>query len=241
MSAADKNKTIAGCIKAVLFDLDDTLLDSAGARVQALKEVFDEAGLRHYEASRFLNNLGGSPLTRALERLQVEQKIKSDLFMAYRRAYWLGKPGSISLFPGVREMLETLRSQKIVLGIVTQKGRDFDFEGKRVGAAGELDKLGILGMFSVIIGFEDVSRQKPDPSGVLLALDKIGVESQKAVVVGDSNADMEAARSAGCLSCLATWGVENSPTPENITADFIIGSPGELVRLFRRNSINNSK
>jgi pyrophosphatase PpaX len=229
------NKLIPASVKTVIFDLDDTLLDSAGARIQALHKVFSEAGVRRRKAAEFLNNLGGSPLIQGLERLQAEQNINDDLFLAYRRAYWLREPGSISLFPGVNEMLVELSSKKIKLGIVTQKGRDFDFEGYRVGAAGELDKLGILGLFSVIIGFEDVSRPKPDPSGIFLALNATGAEAKEAVVVGDSAADMQAARSAGCFGCLASWGGVSSPNSEGISADYILKSPSELARLFQDN------
>jgi HAD superfamily hydrolase (TIGR01549 family) len=196
-----------------------------------MRRVFQQAGVRRHQPADFLHSLQGSPLLEALERLKAEQNIKDDLFLAYRRAYWLGQTGAIDLFPGVREMLEVLRLKKIVLGIVTQKARRFNFEGNLVGAEIELETLGILDYFSVIIGFEDVSRQKPDPSGVFLALKTVATEPQEAVVVGDSGADMQAARSAGCRNCLATWGIVNSSKNASEIADNVAGSPDDVVRL----------
>jgi len=77
------------------------------------------------------------------------------------------------VYPGVNSMLEKLHSDGFKLGIVSQKGRDFEFEGYRAGVVVELRKLSMLSLFSVIIGFEDVTRLKPDPEGINLALSKL--------------------------------------------------------------------
>ena len=68
-------------------------------------------------------------------------------------------------------------------------------------------------LFSVVVGFEDVARHKPDPEGVELALGRLGVLPKEALLVGDSAADIEAARAAGCPSCYATWGIQGDTVP----------------------------
>ena len=60
-------------------------------------------------------------------------------------------------------------------GVFTQKDREFEIEGRRYGASNELDELRVASQFSVVVGFEDVARHKPDPEGFELALNRLGV------------------------------------------------------------------
>ncbi len=222
----------ASRVDTVLFDVDDTLLDSYRARIQALRDVFTRANVTGLDAEKFLVGLRGAPFQDALEHLTLEHDTGENLFILYRRIYWIERLGNIRLFPGVREMLVELKSRGYKLGIVTSKGRNFEFEGKRVGCTYELKELDILEMFSVIIGFEDVTRYKPHPDGINAALDKLGSKSPATLFVGDSAADIEAAHHAGCRSCLATWGVDNDfSLPENLRAHYMINTPGDLLAL----------
>jgi pyrophosphatase PpaX len=218
-------------ITTVLFDLDDTLLDSYGARVGALQDVFTQAKIPGINAEKFLADLQGSPFQDALERLTATHNITENLFISYRRTYWF-KKGRIRLYPGIKEMLETLKLKGHKLGIVTSKGRDFEFEGKRVGCLDELKEVGIAGLFSTVIGLEDVSNYKPHPEGINLALNQLGSEPDKTLFVGDSAADIGAALNAGCWSCHATWGLnDDNCLPENIQPHFVVKSPRAILSL----------
>jgi phosphoglycolate phosphatase-like HAD superfamily hydrolase len=216
-------------ISAVLFDLDDTLLDSYAARIQALDDVFGQVNITGLSAAVFLQGTNGAQLKETIEALGKAYRVDDDLFAGYRRAYWTKKPGTVRLYPGIREMLTALSSAGYTLGIVTNKGRDFDFEGRRVGCVYELKEAGIEHLFSTVIGFEDVAEQKPHPGGIHLALGRLGIGAAETLFIGDSPADIEAARAAGCPSCRATWGVpEGSPAPQ---ADFIAASPEMVLRI----------
>jgi len=218
-------------VKAVLFDLDDTLLDSQKARVQTLAQVFTDAGITDLQADKYLFSLNGQPFREALKELGQVRNIKDDLFTKYRRAYWFKNQDSLKLYPGVREMLEELKSGGYKLGVVTSKINDADFEGRRIGCAGELRKLGIARMFSVVVGLENVTRPKPDPQCIHLALHKISIGAGETLVVGDTAVDIEAARNAGCLSCRATWGITGGPLiADGAAADFVASKPGDVVR-----------
>jgi pyrophosphatase PpaX len=222
----------ANRINAVLFDVDDTLLDSYRARVQALQDVITEAGSQDIKAEKFLSDLQGAPFQDALNQLAVERDNKDDLFINYRHTYWIEQSGNIRLFPGIKIMLASLKSRGYKIGIVTSKLRDSIFEGKHIGCTYELMKAGIADMFSVIIGLEDVSNCKPHPEGINLAISKLGSQPQDTLFVGDSAADIEAALSAGCLSCHARWGVKDtSNLPENLRADYVIKKPQALLKL----------
>jgi len=129
-------------------------------------------------------------------------------------------------------MLEKLKADGYILGIVTSKIHDTVFEGSRIGCALELEKMGIIGLFSAVIGLEDVQKPKPDPECIQLALNKIGAFPGNTLVVGDSAADMAAAKAAGCKSCLAAWGIIRGE--EEAKADFTALDPGDIISIIAR-------
>jgi pyrophosphatase PpaX len=218
-------------ICTILFDLDDTLLDSYGARVQALRDVFQQAQIYGVDPDSFLSGLQGATFNKALGKKAEERHVKEDLFILYRRAYWFNK-GRIRLYPGIREMLEALISRNFKLGIVTNKGRNFEFEGRYIGCTGELKEVGIYDYFSVIIGFEDVIEQKPHPEGINLALKRLGSQPQDTLFVGDSAADIQAALNAGCLSCHAIWGItSDNRLPQNLKPHYTVKAPDAILSL----------
>jgi pyrophosphatase PpaX len=223
----------ANRVNTVLFDLDDTLLDSYRARIGALQDVFTQAKITSVTAESFLSNLQGAVFNEEIGRLAEKNSIKDSLFISYRHAYWIKKSGRIRLYPGISEMLRTLKARGFKLGIVTNKGRDFEFEGKRVGCRYELKEVGIADLFSAVIGFDDVREQKPHPEGINLALNQLGSEPDITLFVGDSAVDIQAAQNAGCWSCLATWGITDATgLPEKtLRAHFTVKSPRALLAL----------
>ena len=220
-------------ITTLIFDFDDTLVDSYAARLDALQRVFTAAGIHDPTAEAFMRDMGGRQLEDTLRPLEEREGLRPlDLFQGYRRTYWTKKAGLIDLFPGIRQMLEELRARGLSMGIVTQKGWVSEMEGQRVGASQELLELGISDFFSTGVGFESVTNHKPHPEGVLLALERLGADPGQCVVVGDTPADIGAARAAGCWSCLATWGIPAANSSHaQVEADFVIDKPEALLEL----------
>ncbi|MSQ22706.1 MAG: HAD family hydrolase [Dehalococcoidia bacterium] len=223
-------------VSAVLFDLDDTLLNTFGARLKALQQVFRNSGIYSPTAEEFLRSLNGREMTSALGLLQRNLQTGSNLFEHYRRAYWGKAPGQVSAYAGVKSMLHELHVRNIKLGVVTQKRRSFEMEGRQVGAQEEMAEARIADMFSAVIGFEDASNHKPHPEGVNLALHRVGVAPETAIMVGDSAADIAAGRAAGCWTCYATWGVPASVQAQaSLDADFIADTP-QVIGLWTKTS-----
>lgn len=222
----------ANHVNTVLFDLDDTLLDSYHARIRALDKVLLPLSIPGLTATWFLQELKGGQLKDAFAALAATHNIRADLFTAYRRAYWLKKPDEIQLYPGVLNVLKKLKSAGLKLGIVTQKECIFEIDGQKVGAHFELLELGLSNIFSVAVGFADVTKYKPHPEGVLLALSKLGSNPDETLVVGDSPSDITAAHNAGCWSCYATWGLTNGGIlMDNPRPNYTAKSPGALLKL----------
>ena len=219
-------------ITTVLFDWDDTLLDSYQARIGAVQAAFDAQGISAPKAVDFVRDMQGSELGRAFERLQAQRGSGVDLLAIYRRYYWQHDSSSIRLFPRVRDLLDHLHTSNLRMGLVTQKARDFQIDGRRAGAALETQQMGVQHMLGVIVGSDDVTNPKPDPEPMQQAMDRLGARPQETLVVGDTAADMLSAQAAGCWSCHATWGT--SPEHEHlagVTPHLRASSPTDLLSL----------
>ena len=223
-------------ITAVLFDFDDTLVSTYAARLDALQRVFSAAGITEPTAEAFIREMRGHQLDGKLRPIEEREGLPPlHLFRAYRHTYWTKTAGMISLFPGVRFLLEELHERGLKMGIVTQKGWVTEVEGRTVGASQELEETGVSHLFSVGVGLESVANFKPHPEGVLLALERLGARPEQGIVVGDTPADIGAAKAAGCWSVHATWGIpDGQPTATCDTdADFVIDTPEALLGLAR--------
>ena len=219
-------------ISAVVWDFDDTLVDSRPARVNALDRVFRDADIEHVDAEHFLLNMPKTSLGASLAHLSESRGKPADLFERFERIYWTKEPGTLRLYPGVEAVLDDLEQRGILLAVVTLKGRSFEIEGLEAGVSIELRDLEIASRFPVVIGFEDVSDPKPHPEGILRAVEQLDVIPEQALVVGDTIADIEAARAAGCWSCLATWGIPGSAErARRAKPDLVAETPLDIMRL----------
>ena len=219
---------------AVIFDWDDTLLDSSAARDHALGRAFASAGIDAPLPRKFMRAMQGSQLLEDLARLKRELDVDHDLIGVYRRSYWVLE-GMIELYTGVRRMIETLHAEGVKLGIVTQKTRALDLDGLPIGVTREMAEVDVDAFFSAAVGSEDAAHYKPHLEGVHRALEVLGVMPGETLFVGDSAADMLAAQAAGCLSCHATWGLaDDARALDGVTSDVVTTQPVEVLDLVFR-------
>ena len=229
---ASHHRKIPHSLTTVLFDWDDTLVDSFPARLATLRSVFSDASIGAPSAEELFHGLQGKSLEVALAQLEAANSWRLNLFDRYRRAYWHKGPNGITLYAGIEQVLLALRARGVKLGIVTSKGRSFQLEGRTTGVVVELADAGVSDLFSAVVGYEDVAKPKPHPEAVLLALKQLGASPEKALVVGDSAADMASGRAAGCWTCLARWGASTYQTSVEETApDMVVETPEELLAL----------
>ena len=181
-------------MRALIFDLDGTLVDTVYAHVFAWQRAFMEAGIS-IEGWRIHRRVGmsGGLFTRAVGR-ELGRQISSE------EAELLGRRhGELFLeflpqrppLPGAVELLRFLRSAKIPHGIATS--------GQRPEIDGSLGALGV-GPETVVIAHNDVARAKPEPDLFFACQRRLGVEVCDCYVVGDAVWDLLAARRAGMLS-----------------------------------------
>ena len=192
-------------MKAIIFDLDGTLIDSAPDIHAASAVVLKAEGLPPlpFEQVRgFIGNGVGVLISRVLAASDVEEtpelhaRMSQRFFEIYEAAVTLTE-----LYPGVRELLDQLRADGFRLGVCTNK----PLEATRA----VLDHFGILDHFDMLVGGECLSVKKPDPMPLAHTIKSLGATNT--LFVGDSEVDTETARAAGVDFALFTKGYRKAP------------------------------
>lgn len=212
--------------KAVLFDLDGTLINSlhdiadSMNRVLALKgyQTHDYDSYRYF-VGRGLYNLVGRTLP---ESEKTEQNIK-NLYQELLRDYEVNLLQKTVLYRGIPELLDALVEKGIKLTILSNKA---DLFTKKIAA--ELLKAW---PFEVVLGSGDDLPRKPHPGGALKICDDLQLQPSDILYVGDTNVDMETACSAGMYPVGVTWGFRTRKELLESGAATIIDKPLELMSL----------
>lgn len=191
-------------VRALAFDLDGTLTDSAPGLAYAVDAALTALNLPAAGVERVSTWIGNGAdvlieraLTWALGH-QPESAVIADARVLLDRHYATTIESGSKLFPGVKEGLAALAEKGLPMAIVTNKPTPF--------VKPLLTSLGIADYFSLIIGGDDVAAKKPHPAPLFLVLGKFGLLPEELVFIGDSRNDIHAAQAAGCPSVGMTWG-----------------------------------
>jgi pyrophosphatase PpaX len=168
----------------------------------------------------------GEPLTDTIGRFFPDRD-RDEVVRVYRDFHVDIFEDAIRPFPGIREMLEALKSEGYTLGLVTSRLARTTRRG--------LKKFDLSHYFDSIVTEEDTERSKPDPAPILLSLDRLGKAPGEAIMIGDTLHDIGCARNAGVPVALVSWTLaapESRRTGDN-APDFILETPESLIGLLR--------
>ena len=208
-------------MRAVLWDLDDTLLDTLSARMRALAHAHEVCVGSTTDPEALWRSHRGGTLEDLGKRLVGDDY--RQFAKVYRDHYFAGQRATRP-YEGIEAVLDLCRSRDIQMAVVTSK--------VAWGATDELTTTGLLKYFAAVVGFDDTDLHKPDPEPLFAAMDRLCLDDPAQLAfVGDSPADMWAARNAGCVSVAALWGTLDAELLLDSMPDHAIRQPAELVAL----------
>ena len=209
-------------VKAVLFDLDGTLADTAPDLAYALNGVLVEQGREPLplEVVRPAASHGGIALIR--RGFGDDHPEEEALRLRLLDIYQANIARETRLFPGMAEVLATLEARGLPWGVVTNKP----------GWLTEplLAALGLGERAACIVSGDTCERKKPHPQPILHACQLAGANARECLYVGDAARDIEAGRRAGARTLAALFGyIGEEDRPEDWGADALISQPGEIL------------
>ena len=213
-------------VRAVLFDLDGTLVDTAGEIASALNRVLEEQGRAPLPLAQVEALIGRGVkvlVERAFHIARVGHARMDEAVAQFERHYAACVGTQASLYPGVREGLAQLEEAGIAMAVVTNKPRYF--------AEKLLERLAIHGFFAACVAGDDGFARKPAGDMLLQAARAMGADIDSVLMVGDSTNDVLAARNAGCIVWCVPHGYNEGRPPESLDADRIVADVAEAVRL----------
>jgi len=213
-------------VKAVLFDLDGTLLDT-------LEDIADSANSiladRNYpthnldDYRRFVGDGLGMLITRALPRGKQTTSIIQECIQAFRDAYAVNWNNKTKPYSGVVEMLDALRARHLKLAVLSNKPDDFT---KRC-----VNEYLSQWPFKIVKGLNSSTPPKPDPTGAQQIADHLKIQPSDILFLGDSGVDMKTAIAAGMFPVGALWGFKPRAELEHNEVQALIEHPLALLTL----------
>ncbi len=189
--------------RAVVLDLDGTLIDSAPDIRAVANRVLAGEGARPLtleETRRFIGNGAGVFVARMMAARDLQTAEHARLHRAFLGQYDDAQ-GLTKLYPGAEKALRTLAEAGFALGICTNKPVS--------ATRAVLEHFGLTGVFRTVVGGDSLPVTKPDPAPLLRALEDLGAD--RAVYVGDSEVDHQTAEAAEVPFALFTGGYRKSP------------------------------
>jgi N-acetyl-D-muramate 6-phosphate phosphatase len=206
-------------IKAVLFDLDGTLIDSAPDLAAAADKMRIDRGLKSipYEQYRPMAGAGA----RGMLGVAFDMPPEHPNFVAWREEFFFNYEMCLTqrtlAFVGIEELLATLKLRGLPWGIVTNKSARFTDALVR--------QMPVLKDAAVVISGDTTTHAKPHPAPMHEASRRMKIPSNNCVYVGDDKRDIEAGQAAGMPSLAATWGYMGAHDVHSWQADAILKEP----------------
>lgn len=217
-------------LKAVIFDLDGTLLDTLADLADAGNRILSAAGLPVHpvDGYRYFVGDGLATLIRRIlpENLRNDKQTLQRMGKSFREAYAKNWHEKTTLYGGVDRLLNGLQEDGRPMNVLSNKPHDFT----------ELCVREFLGKwtFAHVVGNREGLARKPDPAGALEIAGKLRLAPSEIVYVGDTATDMKTAVNAGMYPVGALWGFRTFDELKKNGAACLAERPEQVLELFRQ-------
>lgn len=211
-------------IKAILFDLDGTLLNTNNLIVKSFQYTFKKHLNLEVEEEKIVRHFG-EPLIYTMQ--QYDKKNAEHMVEIFREYNEAKHDELVEIFDNVKEGLAKIKSMGIKIAVVSSK--------RRIMVERGLNLFNIYSIMDSIITPEDTENHKPNGEPALKACEVLGVLPDEAIMVGDSANDILCGKNAGCYTCLVSY--TSLPMDEMMMykPNYVIDSIIDLVQLVSNN------
>ncbi len=214
-------------LHTVLFDLDGTLIDSVRLILDSYHHTLATHGLPPRTDEEWLAGVG-TPLFAQFAAWQHDTRMLEMLIATYREYNLKHHDRMVTVYPGVVDVVQSLKDRGIATGLVTSKNRS--------GAVRGLTLAKLEALMDVLVCADEVDNPKPHPEPVEKAVRLLGAEPRSTVYVGDSIHDMRSGRAAGVHTAAVLWGPFGRSHLEGAEPDYWLERPDELLALVAENT-----
>lgn len=221
-------------LRAVLFDMDGTLLDTAPDFIAVAQAMRLARGLDRIPDQQVRDVVSGGARAMVLSAFDVDPL--SDEFEALRLEFLARYQDHCAvesrLYDGMTELLVEIEKSNLIWGVVTNKPLRF--------AEPIMHQLGLSSRSAVLVCPDHVSKSKPDPEPMLLACNQLDLDPSRVLFVGDDLRDIESGRAAGSRTAAVRYGyIHPDDDPDTWGADVVVNHPLELRAVIDRTIWNS--
>jgi len=224
-------------IKACVFDVDGTLLDSLASLWYTNNNMLSQEGLMNLPMENYKYYAGDGArtlLARVLADTKIvdSEKAKHDpknpddfeyYFAEHMKCLNKDKDYEVKPYDGMVELLKDIKARGLKLGVLSNK--PYEATQKLIPQYfGE-------GTFDKVMGLKDGMKKKPDPTGAFEIAEEFGVKTSEMMYFGDTNVDMQTGKNAGMYTVGVLWGFRTRKELEDNHADVIIEHPLDAIKL----------
>lgn len=212
-------------IKNIIFDFDGTLADSKQCSVLATQQAFVQLGLQK-PSEKVIEYYMGVPIEvsfKEIANIELQDTMFENLLTSFRQAYKELENDTLSVFPNIPEVLQSLIQQGKQLFVVSSKKSDVLLRN--------LQTLDIDKYFKGIIGSDKVTNYKPHPEGILKLVELYSLKPSETIMIGDATFDLQMAKAAGIHSCGVTWGSHQKDKLQEEKPTFLVDEVQRLDKL----------
>ena len=214
-------------IKAILFDLDGTLVNSLADLADSTNFALQKLNFPTHETEEYKYLVGdGIPklIERALpenERTEENRSKCLELFMSHYREHYFDKTNA---YDGIKELLSALKADGFKIAVISNKAQEM--------AQKVVDKV-FGDIFDAVAGKREGYKTKPDPALTLEVIKELGVTPESSVLVGDSGMDMAAAVNAKTTRIGELWGFRTETELRQNGADYIADTTAQILNIIK--------
>lgn len=213
--------------KAVLFDMDGTVLDTVGDLRDAINVSLEKFGFPTRTEEEVKSFLGKGPahFVGCAVPDGIDEAIRQQVLAFYEPYYNSHCQIKTAPYPGIMALLVALKQRGIKLAVISNKQEP---------AVKALARQHFTGLLELAVGTNAQIHRKPDPSAVLAAMEQLGVAKNETLYVGDMDVDLDTARNAGIDCVCVAWGFLGRKKLEALGAEHIVDSAEELLEFITK-------